>query len=86
MRIFQQLGLASDKLLDTYQTERLPHVQEIVKLATRAFKIFKTRNPLIATIRNAILRLIQRWENPEKLHLDWLGYAPLATWNLTKFN
>ncbi|MGL5939255.1 MAG: bifunctional 3-(3-hydroxy-phenyl)propionate/3-hydroxycinnamic acid hydroxylase [Waterburya sp.] len=53
-------GLAPDKLLDTYQTERLPHVQEIVKLATRAFKIFKTRNPFLALVRNLILRILRR--------------------------
>ncbi|MGL5880008.1 MAG: bifunctional 3-(3-hydroxy-phenyl)propionate/3-hydroxycinnamic acid hydroxylase, partial [Xenococcaceae cyanobacterium] len=53
-------GLAPDKLLDTYQTERLPHVQEIVKLATRAFKIFKTRNPFLALVRNLMLRILRR--------------------------
>jgi 3-(3-hydroxy-phenyl)propionate hydroxylase len=53
-------GLAPDKLLDTYQTERLPHVQEIVKLATRAFKIFKTRNPFLALVRDLMLRILRR--------------------------
>ncbi|MGF1589143.1 MAG: bifunctional 3-(3-hydroxy-phenyl)propionate/3-hydroxycinnamic acid hydroxylase [Pleurocapsa sp.] len=53
-------GLAPDKLLDTYQTERLPHVQEIVKLATRAFKIFKTRNPFLAWVRDIVLRILRR--------------------------
>jgi 3-(3-hydroxy-phenyl)propionate hydroxylase len=53
-------GLAPDKLLDTYQTERLPHVQEIVKLATRAFKIFKTRNPFLALMRDLMLRILRR--------------------------
>lgn len=52
-------GLAPDRLLDTYQTERLPHVQEIVKLATRAFKIFKTRNPFFALVRDLILRILR---------------------------
>ena len=60
-------GLAPDKLLDTYQTERLPHVQEIVKVATRAFKIFKTRNPLVALVRDTVLKMIQFFKNPEKL-------------------
>jgi 3-(3-hydroxy-phenyl)propionate hydroxylase len=53
-------GLAPDKLLDTYQTERLPHVQEIVKLATRAFKIFKTRNLFLALVRDLMLRILRR--------------------------
>ena len=70
-------GLAPDKLLDSYQTERLPHVQEIVKVATRAFKIFKTRNPLIALVRNTILRLVQRWGNPAKLQNIGSDMPPL---------
>jgi 3-(3-hydroxy-phenyl)propionate hydroxylase len=52
-------GLAPNKLLDTYQTERLPHVQEIVKLATRAFKIFKTRNTFLAWVRDLMLRVLR---------------------------
>ena len=56
-------GLAPDKLLDTYQIERLPHVKEIVKLATRAFKIFKTRNPIIALVRNTMLQIVRSFSS-----------------------
>ena len=70
-------GLAADKLLDSYQTERLAHVKEIVKTATRAFKIFKTRNPLIALVRNTVLRLIQRFGNPKKLQNIGSDMPPL---------
>ncbi|MDJ0533968.1 MAG: bifunctional 3-(3-hydroxy-phenyl)propionate/3-hydroxycinnamic acid hydroxylase [Xenococcaceae cyanobacterium MO_207.B15] len=59
-------GLAPDKLLDTYKTERLPHVQEIVKLATRAFKIFKTRNPIFALVRDTMLRIVQGFTSKTK--------------------
>ena len=71
-------GLASDKLLDTYQTERLPHVQEIVKLATRAFKIFKTRNPVIALVRNTILRIVQGFGSDDKFQNVGTDMPPLT--------
>ena len=72
-------GLAPDKLLDTYQTERLPHVQEIVKLATRAFKIFKTRNPLLALVRDTILRMIRRFNSNSKFQNIGSDMPPLTT-------
>lgn len=70
-------GLTPDKLLDTYQTERLPHVVEIVKVATRAFKIFKTRNPLLALVRDTILWMIQRFRSNSKLQNIGSDMPPL---------
>lgn len=58
-------GLGSDQLLDSYQEERLPHVREIIKLATRMFTIFKTANPFVAFVRDLILRML-RWLGAEK--------------------
>ena len=72
-------GLAPDKLLDTYQTERLPHVKEIVKLATRAFKIFKTRNPLIALVRDTVLQIIQRFSSNDRFQNVGTDMPPLKT-------
>ena len=72
-------GLAPDRLLDTYQTERLPHVQEIVKLATRAFKIFKTRNPLLALVRDTILLIVRRFSNNSKFQNIGSDMPPLTT-------
>ena len=71
-------GLAPDKLLDTYQTERLPQVVEIVKLATRAFKIFKTRNPLVASIRDTAMRIVRRFANNSKLQNIGCDMPPLT--------
>ena len=70
-------GLAPDKLLDTYQTERLPHVQEIVKLATRAFKIFKTRNPIFALVRDTMLRVVQFFTSNTKFQNVGSDMPPL---------
>jgi 3-(3-hydroxy-phenyl)propionate hydroxylase len=60
-------GIAPDKLLDSYQVERLPHVKEIMILATRMFKIFKTRNPIISFSRDFLLRILQRFTQATKL-------------------
>lgn len=70
-------GLAPDKLLDTYQTERLPHVEEIVKIATRAFKIFKTHNPLVAFVRDRVLWILQH-RNKHKLQNVGSDMPPLT--------
>ena len=71
-------GLAPDKLLDTYQTERLPHVQKIVKLATRAFKIFKTRNSLIALVRDTTMRIVRRFTSKTKFQNIGSDMPPLT--------
>lgn len=71
-------GLAPDRLLDTYQTERLPHVQEIVKVATRAFKIFKTRNLLVALVRDTMLQILRRFSNNSKFQNIGSDMPPLT--------
>lgn len=71
-------GVASDRLLDTYQTERLPHVREIVTVATRAFKVFKTRNPIFALFRDTVMRLVQKFAAKSKLQNVGSDMPPLT--------
>ncbi len=60
-------GIASERLLDSYQVERLPHAKEIMVLATRMFKIFKTRNRIIGFVRNSFLRIFKSFPQTAKL-------------------
>jgi 3-(3-hydroxy-phenyl)propionate hydroxylase len=53
-------GLASPRLLQTYQTERLPHVAAVIRLADWAGRIIQTRRPWLARSRDALLRIAMR--------------------------
>jgi 3-(3-hydroxy-phenyl)propionate hydroxylase len=46
-------GLACDRLLDTYQTEREPHVRAVIESAVRAGEIIQTADPEVAAQRDA---------------------------------
>lgn len=45
-------GVSSPQLLDSYETERLPHVREFVALAVRMGSIIQTTDPAIAAERD----------------------------------
>lgn len=49
-------GSASDALLDTYQSERLPHVRSMIRTAVRMKDFVSMANPLKALVRNALTR------------------------------
>jgi 3-(3-hydroxy-phenyl)propionate hydroxylase len=46
-------GAAADRLLDTYESERLPHVREFIDLAVRMGNIIQTTDPRVAAERDA---------------------------------
>ena len=47
---------APDTLLDSYQAERKPHVTEVTRRACLVGRIITERNPVIAAMRNHVLR------------------------------
>jgi 3-(3-hydroxy-phenyl)propionate hydroxylase len=53
-------GQAPEALLDTYEQERRPHVQEVQKLCVRVGHLFLARNPVVATARDVLMRAVQR--------------------------
>jgi 3-(3-hydroxy-phenyl)propionate hydroxylase len=53
-------GQAPESLLDSYQSERKPHVTEVTRRACRAGWIITQHNPAIAFLRNHVLRTLTR--------------------------
>ena len=53
-------GQAPDSLLDSYQTERKPHVTEVTRRACFAGRIITERNPIIVAARNHVFRTLTR--------------------------
>jgi len=49
-------GLTSDQLLESYESERAPHVAEFIELAVRLGAIIQTTDPEQATVRDAKFR------------------------------
>ena len=49
-------GIANDELLDTYESERAPHVQAFIELAVRLGDIIQTTDPEAAKARDAKFR------------------------------
>lgn len=53
-------GMASDRLLDTYETERRPHVTAMIREAVRLKEFVSVSNPWIAALRNVLARVVLR--------------------------
>ena len=53
-------GQAPDALLDTYQTERKPHVTEVTRRAVRTGRLITERRKSLAWLRNHLLRNLMR--------------------------
>ena len=52
-------GQAPDALLDTYEQERRPHVEGVQHLSVRVGHLFITRSPVLAGVRDALMRTVQ---------------------------
>lgn len=70
-------GQAPDALLDSYQTERKPHVTEVTRRAVLVGRIITERNKVIAAVRNragrALMRLPAAMARLQKLL--WIPHA-----------
>lgn len=73
-------GAADKTLLDSYETERRPHVQAITKLAVRAGRIIQAKG-VVAGLRDRGLRTLHRLPalRERLLHVEGrIPHAPLA--------
>jgi 3-(3-hydroxy-phenyl)propionate hydroxylase len=70
-------GQAPESLLDSYQAERKPHVTEVTRRACRAGWIITQRNPVIAFLRNHVMRTLLRVP-PLSARLEKLTWIPCA--------
>jgi 3-(3-hydroxy-phenyl)propionate hydroxylase len=51
---------AGQQLLDTYQSERMPHAQSMIDMSVLMKDFVSVSNPVKAMLRNGLVRLIQR--------------------------
>ncbi len=51
---------APERLLDTYETERRPHVRKMQRLAVRWGGVVQTRNPAVGAVRDGAIELLER--------------------------
>lgn len=53
-------GQAPEVLLNSYEVERKPHVTEVTRRAVRVGRVITERRPLVAAVRNHVLRALTR--------------------------
>jgi 3-(3-hydroxy-phenyl)propionate hydroxylase len=70
-------GGAPDSLLDSYQTERKPHVTEVTRRACLTGRIITERNSGLAAIRNHVFRALTRLPGADRI-LQKISWVPDA--------
>ncbi|WP_123023742.1 bifunctional 3-(3-hydroxy-phenyl)propionate/3-hydroxycinnamic acid hydroxylase [Mycolicibacterium stellerae] len=70
-------GNAPDSLLDSYQSERKPHVTEVTRRACLMGRIITERNRILATARNHVFRALSRLPgvNSALVKMTWIPDA-----------
>jgi len=58
-------GAAPDALLDTYESERSPHVREFIETAVRLGNVIQTTDPEVARRRDAMFAQAQVFTTPQ---------------------
>ena len=59
-KLVQVLRGATPELLDTYESERRPHIEQMARVSTMLGRIFMARDPRIAFARDNLLLLLDR--------------------------
>ena len=69
---------AGASLLETYEAERRPYAEAIVRLSVRLGRIMMTTNPLRATIRDVLFAAANRWPRARR-YLAEMRFRPEQT-------
>lgn len=72
-------GRTAEVVLSTYEPERRPHAESMVKLSTRLGQTVMTSNRLVAASRDAIVRAVNR-TNAGRSYLGRMGFKPPAVY------
>jgi 3-(3-hydroxy-phenyl)propionate hydroxylase len=59
-KLVQVLRGATPELLDTYESERRPHIEQMARVSTMLGRVFMARDPRIAFARDNLLLLLDR--------------------------
>jgi 3-(3-hydroxy-phenyl)propionate hydroxylase len=70
-------GRASDRLLDTYETERKPHARAMVDLSVRLGRVVMTSKPMVANARDFLVRVATKLP-PSRRYLSEMRFRPAA--------
>lgn len=70
-------GSLPDAVLDTYQTERMPHVREVTRRAVGVGRLITERRPWVAAARNHIFRVLSRFPRLTDFQIErmWIPEA-----------
>ena len=71
-------GTAGVRLLETYEAERRPYAEAIVRLSVRLGKVMMTTSPLRATIRDGLVAAANRWPRARR-YLAEMRFRPEQT-------
>jgi 3-(3-hydroxy-phenyl)propionate hydroxylase len=69
-------GIASEKLLDTYQLERPPHAKSMIDLSVTAGRIFSPRNPVVVAARD-FATWVLNYIPPAKRYFTEMRFKPM---------
>ena len=69
-------GVADDRLLDTYETERRPHAAAMIKLSEAVGKVLAVRNPVGVVVRDTLIWAANLFPPVKRYFLD-MRFKPM---------